>query len=159
MRNASRRAWRGCPCREAPDNMPLPGSAASTVLERLLETLGFLRFVLRRWTEDRCPQIAGSLTYTTLLALVPIFAVAVAVLSSAPFFEDVMSSIKIFLLMNLLPEIAGMIITVYMEEFAAHAARLTSLAIAVVFVLAVWMMLIMDRSLNAIWRVRRSRPS
>src|SRR5215210_5116480 len=82
------------------------------------DVLGFLRFVLVRWREDRCPQIAGSLTYTTLLALVPIFVVVVAVLSWAPFFEDVMTQIKIFLLMNLIPEIAGKIITVYMEEFS-----------------------------------------
>ena len=56
--------------------------------EKLLDVFGFLRFVLRRWTEDRCPQIAGSLTYTTLLALVPVFAIAVAMLSSMPFFEE-----------------------------------------------------------------------
>jgi membrane protein len=125
---------------------------------KLLDVLGFLRFVLMRWTQDRCPQIAGSLTYTTLLALVPIFVVVVAVLSSAPFFEDVMSQIKIFLLMNLMPEIAGKIITVYMEEFASNARRLTTVGLIAVFVLSVLLMLIVDRSLNAIWRVKRSRP-
>jgi membrane protein len=122
------------------------------------DIFGFLRFVYRRWTEDRCPQIAGSLTYTTLLALAPTFVIAVAVLSTSPIFEDVMSKIKIFLLLNLSPEIAGRIITVYMREFAANAARLTAVGIGIVFVLAVWLMLIMDRSLNAIWRVRQSRP-
>jgi membrane protein len=124
----------------------------------LSDIFGFLRFVYRRWTEDRCPQIAGSLTYTTVLALVPTFVIAVAVLSTSPVFEGVMSKIKIFLLLNLAPEIAGRIITVYMGQFAANAARLTSAGIAIVFVLAVWLLLIMDRSLNAIWRVRRSRP-
>jgi membrane protein len=125
---------------------------------KLLDVLGFLRFVLVRWTEDRCPQIAGSLTYTTLLALVPVFVIAVAVLSSAPFFEDVMTQIKIFLLLNLMPDIAGKIITVYMEEFSSNARRLTTVGLAAVFVLSVLLMLIVDRSLNAIWRVKRSRP-
>jgi membrane protein len=125
---------------------------------KLLDVLGFSRFVLARWTEDRCPQIAGSLTYTTLLALVPVFVTAVAVLSSAPFFEDVMAQIKIFLLMNLMPEIAGKIITVYMEEFSNNARRLTTFGLIAVFALSVLMMLIVDRSLNAIWRVKRSRP-
>jgi len=86
------------------------------------------------------------------------FAIAVAVLSTAPLFEDVVSNIKIFLLLNLAPQIAGTIITVYMEEFAANAAKLTTFGIALVLGLAVWLMLIMDKSLNAIWRVRRSRP-
>jgi len=125
---------------------------------KLLDVLGFMRFVLGRWTEDRCPQIAGSLTYTTLLALVPIFVIAVSVLSSAPFFEDVMAQIKIFLLLNLMPEIAGKIITVYMEEFSGNARRLTTVGLLAVFVLSVLLMLIVDRSLNAIWRIKRSRP-
>ena len=79
--------------------------------------------MFRRWTEDRCPQIAASLTYTTLLALVPVFAIAVATLSSMPFFEAVMVRLKIFLLLNLVPELAGKIIIDYMEPFARNAAK------------------------------------
>jgi len=128
------------------------------VSAKLIELLGFLRFVLRRWSDDRCPQIAGSLTYTTLLALVPIFTIVVAIMSTTPFFHEVMEKIRLFLRMNLLPDIAERITTVYMREFAHNARRLTAAGVAGVFVVAVWMMLIMDRSLNAIWRVRRSRP-
>jgi membrane protein len=128
------------------------------VRAKLLDTLGFLRFVLRRWREDRCPQIAGALTYTTLLAIAPVFAVAVALLASTPFLGDVMAKIKIFLLLNLAPEIAQTIITVYMPQLARNARRLTWVGTGTVLVVAVWLMLIMDRSLNAIWRVRQSRP-
>ncbi len=129
-----------------------------SVLGKLFGFLAFLRYVLRRWTDDRCPQIAGSLAFTTLLALVPIFAIAVSLLSRAPFFEEVMVQIKIFLLLNLMPDIAGRIITVYMEEFSANAARLTVLGVAILFVTAVALMLTIDRSINAIWRARRGRP-
>ena len=128
------------------------------MLRKIADTFGFLRFVLRRWTEDRCPQIAGSLTYTTLLALVPIFTIAVTLLSSTPFFGEVMAKVTLFLRMNLMPDIANTITSVYMVEFSRNAHRLTWVGIAGVFVIAVWMMLIMDRSLNAIWRVRPSRP-
>ncbi len=128
------------------------------MLRKLADTFGFLLFVFRRWREDRCPQIAGSLTYTTLLALVPVFTVAVALLSSTPFFHEVMDKIREFLRMNLMPDIAEKITTVYMREFAHNARRLTAVGVAGVFVVAVWMMRIMDRSLNAIWRVRQARP-
>jgi membrane protein len=128
------------------------------VRAKLLETLGFLRFVLRRWSDDRCPQIAGSLTYTTLLALAPMFAIVVAVLSSSSFFGEIMSKIKIFLLLNLVPEVAGQIITVYIPAIEANAVRLTWVGLAAVLVVAIWLMLVMDRSINAIWRVRRARP-
>lgn len=128
-----------------------------SVPTKLPDALGFLRFVFRRWREDRCPQIAGSLTYTTLLALVPIFAIAVAVLSSAPLFAGVMTQFKGFLVENLVPSIAERIIGVYMATVSANAERLTWTGAGVVLVIAVAQMLIIDRSLNAIWRVRRSR--
>lgn len=125
---------------------------------RILDIFSFLRFVLLRWTEDRCPQIAGSLTFTTLLALVPVFAIGVAVLSSWSMFHDVMSKFRIFLHMNLAPEVAETIVNEYMPRFAHNARRLTGVGVGAVLVLAVWLLLIIDRSLNAIWRVRRTRP-
>lgn len=128
------------------------------MIEKLRDLVGFMRFVLRRWRDDRCPLIAGSLTYTTILALSPIFAVGVAVLSSSPFFEEVMTKFKIFLLLNLAPEVAGTIITTYIPQLARNAARLTAVGGALALVAAVWLLLAIDRTLNAIWRVRRSRP-
>jgi membrane protein len=127
------------------------------VSHKLRDYLGFLRFVLKRWSDDRCPQIAGSLTYISLLAIFPIFAVVVALLAQSPIFEDVMSSIKIWLLLNFVPEIAGKIITVYMADLTQHAAKLTFFGLGVVLVLAVWTMLQMDRSFNTIWRVKGKR--
>jgi membrane protein len=56
------------------------------------------------------------------------------------------------------PEVASRIITVYIPWIAANAVRLTWAGLAAVAVLAVWLMLIMDRSINAIWRVRHTRP-
>ena len=124
----------------------------------LAKPAAFVRFVIQRWVDDRCPQIAGSLAFTTLLAMVPVFAIAVAVLSWFPFFERVMAQIKIFLLLNLLPEIAGRLITVYMVEFERNAARLTWIGVAALFVMSVSLMLTFDRSLNHIWRTREKRP-
>jgi membrane protein len=129
-----------------------------TVKAHVLDLWRFIRFVLRRWQEDRCPQIAGSLAFTTLLAIVPIFAIVVALLSSAPFFEQLLVQIKIFLLINLMPEIAGRIITVYMEEFAHNAVRLTWMGVAVLFTSSVVTMMLVERQIHAIWRDPPSRP-
>lgn len=128
------------------------------VKARLLALYDFFRFVLRRWGEDRCPQIAGSLAFTTLLAIVPIFAIAVALMSRAPFFEDLLTQIKIFLLINLVPEMAGRIITVYMQEFAENAVRLTWLGTGLLFVSSVVTMIMVDRQIHAIWRDPARRP-
>jgi membrane protein len=124
----------------------------------VLDTLGFARFVLRRWSEDHCPQIAGNLTYTTLLAIAPTFAVAVALMSSTPAFVEAMGRIEAYALANLAPSVASHVVSTYLESFAENAQRLTWPGLAMVLVVSVAMMLIIDRSLNAIWRVHRRRP-
>jgi membrane protein len=126
--------------------------------EKLPELPSFLRFVWRRWNEDRCPQVAAALTYVTLLALVPLFVAAVAVLSSAPVFGGVIEDLKRFLLRNLVPDIARHIIYVNLAQFQQNAARLTTVGLVGVLVLNVMLLLSIDRTLNGIWRVRRSRP-
>ena len=124
----------------------------------LLDALGFLRFVLRRWSEDRCPQIAGSLAFTTLLSLVPVFAIIVALLSRAPFFDAVMTQFEGFLRLNLVANIAERIINVYMVQFRENALRLTGVGVAALLVTAFALVFTVDRSINNIWRVRRHRP-
>jgi len=128
------------------------------VRQSLRDIAGFVRFVIRRWSEDRCPQIAGSLTYTTLLALVPLFAVVVAVLSYLPLFDEVIVQLKVFLLKNLVPEMSGRIITVYMAQFTESAGKLTAVSLVFLVVMAFSMLFTVDQSLNTIWRVRQGRP-
>jgi membrane protein len=124
----------------------------------LRDAAGFVAFVFRRWGEDRCPQVAGSLTFTTLLALVPLFTVAMAVLAAMPFFESALVQVKVFLLLNLVPEIAGRIITVHMGQIGEAAARLTWLSLAVVGAMALATLFTVDHALNSIWRVDQRRP-
>ena len=45
------------------------------------EARDLLRFARRRLTEERLPQVAGSLTFTTTLALVPLLTIALASLA------------------------------------------------------------------------------
>lgn len=125
---------------------------------RMKEACGFGLFVLRRFNDDRCLQIAGSLTYTTLLALVPFLAIVFTVISAFPMFEDFMVGVKVFLLLNLVPEVAGKIITVYMEQFSQNAARLSAVGFVFLLVTALVTMSTIDRAFNSIWRVRRQRP-
>lgn len=102
-------------------------------------------------------QIAASLTFTTLLSLVPLITIALALFSAFPVFEDFSTRIKIHLLTNLAPEVAGKIITGYMRQFVESAAHLTAVGIGFLAVTAITMMLTIDHAFNAIWRVARPR--
>jgi len=117
----------------------------------------YVLFVHHRIREDRCLQVAGSLTFTTLLAFVPLITIAVAVFSAFPVFSGFSTAIRQFVLLNLVPTSAGKVITVYMQQFADNAGRLTAWGIAILGVSSVLTMLTIDRAFNTIWRVRRQR--
>ena len=120
-------------------------------------TWDYLLLLIHRIREDRCLQVAGSLTFTTLLALVPLITIAVTVFSTFPLFAGFSSAIRQFVVTNLMPASAGRVITVYMQQFADNAGRLTTWGIAILGVSAVLTMLTIDRAFNTIWRVRRPR--
>ncbi len=119
--------------------------------------LGFLRFVAFRFVDDRCAQIASSLTFTTLLSLIPLITVMVMVFAAFPVFTDLMAQIKIFVLMNMVPEVAGKVITVYMTQFSAEAAKLTMLGIVGLTITALLLIYTIDHAFNVIWRVHKPR--
>ncbi|GAO35079.1 ribonuclease BN [Sulfuricella sp. T08] len=126
--------------------------------QKFSRVIPFLRLVRRRFKEDRCVQFAASLTYTTLLALVPIVTIALTVLSAFPVFTDLMTQLKVFILGNFVPISAGKIISVYMQQFSQKAAHLTALGIGLLTVTAFMLMLTIDHAFDVIWRVRRKRP-
>lgn len=125
---------------------------------RIYSGAGYLRFVWKRFKQDRCLQVAGSLTFTTLLALVPLLTVALAVLAAFPLFAEFSAALKAFIWNNLMPQAAGKVVSVYVQQFTEHAARLTAVGGGFLVVTALMLMLTIDRAFNAIWRVTRPRP-
>jgi membrane protein len=127
------------------------------LISRLPAPLDFGLFILRRLRDDRCLEAAGSLTFTTLLALVPFLTIALMVVSAFPMFEDFSTRFKVFLLSNLVPDSAGRVITVYMRQFTDNADRLTAVGMLSLGATALAMMATIDKTFNRIWRVRRHR--
>lgn len=117
----------------------------------------FLKLLSKRFKEQRCTQLAASLTFTTLLSLVPLITIALTVFSAFPVFDDLESHIREFVLSNLMPETGGKLITRYMEQFAESAARLTAVGIGFLALTAMLMMLTIDNAFNMIWHVQRPR--
>ena len=118
----------------------------------------FLRFIIARFRQDRCTQIAASLTFTILLSLVPLITIALTLLSAFPVFEEFSGQIKHFLLSNMMPETGDKMISHYMEQFAGSAAKLTAVGIMFLALTAMLMMLTIEDAFNTIWRVSRPRP-
>ena len=123
---------------------------------KLAAFLQFIRAVARRFSDDHCMQIAASLTFTTLLALVPLVTVALTVISAFPMFRDMNLALQQFVVQNLMPDSAEAIVN-YTEQFRANAAKLTALGLTFLIATAVMLMLTIEHAFNQIWRVSRQR--
>ncbi|RQZ65346.1 YihY family inner membrane protein [Burkholderia sp. Bp9004] len=124
-----------------------------------LDTLKRLaQFAARRSAEDRIPQVAGSLTFTTMLALVPLVTVAFALFTAFPMFASFQISLQGFLADHLMPAQFNVQIFKYLNQFASKAKGLTTAGLIVLVVTSVMTMMTIESAFNLIWRVRKPRP-
>lgn len=133
-------------------------------LARLLQTLQdwpwleTLRTLRQRFREDRLGLTAGSLTFTTLISLVPLLTVMLALFSAFPMFASFQEALQKYFLQSLVPDSIARPVLGALTQFAGKANRLGTAGLAILVLTAVAMMLTIDRTLNAIWRVRTPRP-
>ncbi|WP_019373007.1 YihY family inner membrane protein, partial [Melaminivora alkalimesophila] len=111
-----------------------------------------------RYREDRLGLTASSLTFTTLLALVPLMTVALAVFTAFPTFAQMQQVLERWLMDSLIPVTISRQVLDYITQFAAQASRLGAVGFSILTVTALALILTIDRTLNNIWRVRRLRP-
>jgi membrane protein len=111
-----------------------------------------------RFREDRLGLSASSLTFTTMIALVPFFTVALAVFTAFPMFSKVQSNLQAWLVQSLVPDAIARQVLGYLTQFAGKASRLGGVGLAALLFSALALVLTIDRTLNNIWRVRRPRP-
>lgn len=112
----------------------------------------------RRFDEDRLGLMASSLTFTTLLALVPFFTVLLAVFTAFPSFGRLQLTLQRWLIDSLIPESIASQVMNYLIQFAAKASQLGGVGFAFLVVTVVSLIQTMDRTLNLVWRVQRIRP-
>ena len=120
-----------------------------------LETL---RTLQARFREDRLGLTASSLTFTTLISLVPLLTVMLAVFSAFPMFARFQDALQTFFLQSLVPPGIAHEVLNQLNQFAAKAKGVGSIGLALLFLAALALMLTIDRTLNGIWRVRSPRP-
>lgn len=140
--------------------MRITAQSVQRTARRLLHFpwLGVARLMARRYREDRLGQTAASLTFTTLLALVPFVTVALAIFSAFPIFAELEQELQGRLMQSLIPESISRPVMGYLTQFAAKASRLGTVGFSFLIVTAISLILTMDRTLNTIWRVPRLRP-
>ncbi len=112
----------------------------------------------RRFREARLGVSASSLTFTTVLALVPLFTVGLAVFAAFPLFGKFQDTIQRWLVESLVPESISRQVLGYLTQFARKASRLGSVGLVAVLLSALALMVTIERTLGQIWRVEHPRP-
>ncbi len=121
------------PRRSAPERRP----AAALSANRLPDSLGrpladcwqVVLLAMARFREARCVDAASNLAFTTLIAIVPLLAIGFAIVSVFPVFGEFTEQLRAFATGTLLPEAADRVVSVYISEFAANAARVSAIGV------------------------------
>src|SRR5690606_6961644 len=98
------------------------------------------------------------LTFTTLIGLVPLVTVMLALFTAFPMFATFQAALEQYLLRSLVPGAIAKPVLAALTQFAAKASQVGSLGLVALLVAALALVFTIDRTLNAIWRVRKPRP-
>jgi len=127
-----------------------------TISRQMQRQWHFIKLLGARFIEDQGLPSAASLTYTTLLSLVPLMTVSLAVFSAFPVSGRVAEQIQDFVFANFIPA-SGEVLQQYFQQFSRKASQLTGAGFVFLVLVALMLMANIDRAFNTIWRVKTKR--
>lgn len=127
------------------------------VIYAFRQFVDFCRYVKQRFVADHCLGAAGSLAYTSLLALVPLFTIIFATLAAFPAFQEWRGDIESFIFRNFVPALGDQVRS-YLVDFSDKARGLQTAGMIVLVMTVLAMMSTIESTFNVIWKIRRRRP-
>ena len=118
--------------------------------------LGFCAYAINRFLHDDGQQRAAALTFTSLLAMVPLLAVSFAIFAAFPAYESLKGRVQSFLFEQFVPSV-GAEVQGYLEQFTAQTGQLTAVGIVFLAVSAVMLLMTISSTFNRIWKVKQTR--
>ena len=111
----------------------------------------------QRFNQNKLAQAAGYLTYSTMLAIVPLIMVVFSIFSAFPVFNEVTGALKEFIFTNFAPSASDMV-GQYIDEFVNNSQKMSAVGIISLIVVALMLINSIDRTLNSIWQDTGTRP-
>ena len=127
-----------------------------TAKEKVSTSVEFCLFLNKRIKSDAIFRVASALSYTSLLALVPLFAIALAIFAAFPVFADSKIQIQEFIVHNFLPG-TGEEVKEYFEQFINASAKLTTIGVVGISVTAIMLLSTIENTFNFIFKVNKPR--
>lgn len=117
-----------------------------------------LKYAVKRAEEKKLAQVAASLTYTTVLSLVPLLAVVLSLFTAFPLFAEFRIALESFLAGSVMPTVMAENVISYLNQFAAKASGLTAVGSLALIVTSIMLFRTIDEAFNDIWQVETRRP-
>ena len=121
-----------------------------------VRTIQFVQATWQQMSRDRVLIRASGLAYSSLLAAVPLVAVAFAMFSAFDVFEDVKAKVQEFLFSQFLPASQAEI-AAYLNQFADSASKLGLIGFLVLVLTAILLLDGIESNFNDIWHVTTRR--
>ncbi len=115
-----------------------------------------LACIFRRFLSDNCLSRAAELTFTTLLAIVPLMMVALVVFTIFPQFAVLGDKAQNFIFAHFVPS-TGEVIQTQLNLWVKKTVQLSWLGIISLLVTAIFVLFSIENAFNAIWRIKKSR--
>ena len=123
----------------------------------MIEWKTFCTIFWQRFNQNKLTQAAGYLTYSTMLAIVPLIMVVFSIFSAFPVFNEVTGALKEFIFTNFAPSASDMV-GQYIDEFVNNSKKMSAVGIISLIVVALMLINSIDRTLNSIWHDTETRP-
>lgn len=123
--------------------------------DRLLKIKAAIRFMLKQMGEHRLSQVAGSLSFTSVLSIVPLIVVMLSILTIFPIFDTFKSLIQQFMLDNLMPEKMSEVVMKQVTQFAEKSSHLSFFSLILMVFSVLMTMGTVNQVFNDVWRVKR----
>ena len=143
---------------QKPPTEPSRSLAPPKILRARLVAYNFLRFVFQRFLGDDGLRLAAGLSYTSLLALVPLLAIALAILAAFPAFDLAREQLR-EAAYAVFPPGSGVDVSEYYEEFLENASRLTGPGVIGLALTALLLLNNVDVVLSQIFREAQPRSA
>lgn len=118
--------------------------------------LSFFHYLRKRVKQEQLQVVAGYLSYVSLMSLVPLMVVALSVATAFPIFADIHQSVEQFVYNNFVPT-ASDVVQQYLSSFVDNASKMSAVAISFLFVAALLLISVIDKTFNNIWQVTKKR--
>jgi membrane protein len=119
-------------------------------------TLSFLPYVWARFQADGCTGVAAGLSYTSLLAIVPMLAIGLAMFAAFPPLTGLRDDLIVVLAENLAPDLAS-VVKEYLGTFIRNAGGTSIVGVIGIGVTAILLVNTIQTAFDKIWGITNPR--